>query len=377
MTLPFRTLFSRLALSIALVAASSAYAGTPSPHYRVVGYIAGDTANVGAQAAKIDTLIFAFAQVVDGRVVLDAAGAKRLQTLTALRKKYPRLSVVVSVGGWTAGGFSEAAETPESRQRFADSAAQLLVANDADGLDVDWEYPGHHESGIHSSPQDREHFTALLQTVRSSLDQAGAKHGHAGARHYTLSIAAADGEFVDGIDIAAVNRSLDWFNLMTYDFVNAMTPTTGHHTGLHASALTPAQDRTTDRAVQQFLAAGVPPAKLLIGAAFYGREFADVQAAHDGLYQRFGHFQGQLPWPALKNAFIDKQGYVRHWDDAAQAPYLWNAATHRFISYDDPQSLAAKAAYVKAQKLGGIMYWEQNEDPKGELLDAVWRGLNH
>jgi chitinase len=54
---------------------------------------------------------------------------------------------------------------------------------------------------------------------------------------------------------------------------------------------------------------------------------------------------------------------------------LWNAQTRRFISYDDPQSIAAKAAYVKAQHLGGIMYWEQTLDPSDELLDDMWQGL--
>ena len=203
----------------------------------------------------------------------------------------------------------------------------------------------------------------------------GKQHDRRGARHYTLSIAAADGPFVDGIDIAAVAPSLDWFNLMTYDFVNALTPTTGHHTGLYDSPLAPDDARSTDRAVRQFLAAGVPPAKLFIGAAFYGREFADVKPAHQGLYQGYGQFVGVHPWPVLQTDFIGRHGYVRHWDATAQAPYLWNAATRHFISYDDPQSLAAKAAYVKAHHLGGIMYWEQDHDPKGELLDALWRGL--
>jgi chitinase len=119
----------------------------------------------------------------------------------------------------------------------------------------------------------------------------------------------------------------------------------------------------------------VPAHKLLIGAAFYGREFADVQSAHDGLYQAYGHYQGEHPWPQLKADFINRNGYVRYWDTVAQAPYLWNAATHRFISYDDPQSIAAKADYVRSHHLGGIMYWEQAEDPQGELLDAVWQGL--
>ena len=338
-------------------------------HYRVVAYDTAQHPLAAADADRIDTLIFAFAQVVDGRVALKPAARARLQQRIALKAAHPRLKVMVSVGGWEAGGFSEAASTAAGRQRFADSAAALLAETHADGLDVDWEYPGHHESGIASSPEDREHFTALLQTLRATFDRAS--HG----RHYLLTIAAADGPFVDGIDIAAVAPSLDWFNLMTYDFCNAMTPTTCNHTGLHASALAPADARTLARAVRQFLAAGVPPAKLVPGVAFYGREFAGVDPAHDGLFQHYDHFQGMIAWPQLKAGYIDRNGYVRHWDAKAQAPYLWNAQTHRFVSYDDPQSIAAKAAYVKAQHLGGLMYWEQDNDPDGELLKAMWQGL--
>jgi chitinase len=344
-------------------------------HYRVVGYDTVRSDINAKDAGKIDTLIFAFARLVNGEVVLEPDAAQRLHRLIALKAANPQLKVVVSVGGWGAGGFSEAASTAASRQRFAGSAAQLLAANNADGLDVDWEYPGHGESGIKSSPQDRANFTLLLQALRATLDQVGDAHAHRGANHYTLSIAAADGVFVNGIDIAAVEPSLDWFNLMTYDFVNSMTPTTGHHSGLRTSTLAPADARSTERAVQQFLAAGVPSHKLLIGAAFYGREFADVQPAHDGLYQAYGHYQGEHPWPQLKVDFINRNGYVRYWDTVGPAPYLWNATTHRFISYDDPQSIAAKADYVKSHHLGGIMYWEQGEDPQGELLDAVWQSL--
>jgi chitinase len=354
-----------------LLAACSTTPTQPAPHYRVVGYIAHFDQLDTIDVAKIDTLIFAFAQLKDGQVVLDADSAANLRKLVALKQRQPRLGIVVSVGGWTFDGFSDAASTETSRRRFADSAAQLLAANGADGLDVDWEYPGHSEGGVKSSPNDRENFTLLLQAVRRSLDAVGATH----SRHYTLSVAIADGPFVDGVDIAAVNRSLDWFNLMTYDFNNSMTPTTGHHTGLHASALSPSDARTTDRAVAEFRAAGVATDKLLIGAAFYGREFGDVSAHHNGLYQPYKHYVDGHPWPVLKRDFIDRNGYVRYWDTEAQAPYLWNATTQRFITYDDPQSLAAKAAFVKANHLGGIMYWEQSNDSDGDLTEAIWQGL--
>ena len=362
-----------LALLAALIVgyATPAVSQPASWHYRVVGYDTARQAIPAASVNHIDTLIFAFASLVDGRVVLDPHAAGRLRRLTRLKATHPGLTVVVSVGGWGIDGFSSAAATAAGRQRFADSATHLLLANDADGLDVDWEYPGHGESGIHASADDRANFTLLVKTLRSSLDRARAGHG----QRLSLSIAVADGPLVDGIDITAVEPSLDWFNLMTYDFNNSLTPTTGNHTGLHASKLAPSTARDTDKAVREFLAAGVPPRKLLIGAAFYGREFADVRARHHGLYQPYGHYQGEQPWPELKSRFIDHHGYVRYWDASAQAPYLWNADTGHFVSYDDPQSLAAKAAWVKANQLGGIMYWEQGHDPQGELLDALWRGL--
>jgi chitinase len=352
-----------------------ATAATVSLHSRIVGYTTRWNPAQDRDAGKIDTLIFAFATVIDGRVLLDTVGEEHLHRLIALKATHPTLNVTISVGGWGAGGFSEAAGSDAGRRRFAESAAQLVGTLGADGLDVDWEYPQHDESGIRSSPEDRNHFTLLLRAIRASLDQAGAAHGRLGANHYTLSIAAADGPFISGIDIAAVSPYLDWFNLMTYDFVNSLTTTTGHHSGLHASEVAPAGGRTTDGAVRQFLDAGVPPSKLVIGAAFYGREFAEVRADHHGLYQNYGHYQGEHPWPQLKIDYIDHDGYVRRWDAAAQAPWLWNGRTRRFISYDDPQSIAAKAAYVKAHRLGGIMYWEQSLDPSDELLDAIWRGL--
>lgn len=350
-------------------------AAATSTHCRIVGYTTGWDANENPQLAQIDTLIFAFAHIRGDEAVLAPEAALRLDQLVALEAVHPALKVVVSIGGWGVDGFSGMASSASGREHFAASIVHMLRAHHADGIDLDWEYPGHHESGIRSSPKDRSDFTLLLATVRAGLDRASRHDGRKPDEHYTLSAAVADGPFVSDIDIGAAAKLVDWFNLMTYDFVNSRTPTTGHHTGLYFSAYAPADARTVDRAVRQFLTAGAPAGKLLIGVAMYGREFADVQSVHDGLYQPYGHYAGGHPWPALKRDFIDRNDYVRHWDEAAQAPWLWNARAHAFISYDDTQSIAAKAAYVKAHHLGGIMYWEQQQDPSGELLDAIHRGL--
>ena len=347
-----------------------------STHYRVIGY---DTVSHGVgevDVDKIDVLVFAFASLRDGRVMLTPEAAARLRQLTDLKQTHPRLEVMVSVGGWGVGGFSEAVATPAGRKLFADSAARLLAEHDADGLDVDWEYPGNDSAGITATPADRANFTALLKTLRARLDTSGRAAGQGAARHYRLTIAAADSDLVDGIDIAAVAPYLDWFNLMTYDFNNSLTPLTGHHAGLFASAAAPADARTTRRAVRQFLAAGVPSRKLVIGVAFYGRQFADVRPRHDGLYQPFSGAVTTPTWAQLRDGLIDQHGYVRHWDEQAKAPYLWNATTRSFISYDDPESIAAKAAFARTENLGGMMYWEQSHDAQNQLLDAIYRGLN-
>jgi len=102
-----------------------------------------------------------------------------------------------------------------------------------------------------------------------------------------------------------------------------------------------------------------------------GRAFADVKPENNGLDQPYGKYEGDHPWPQLVADFIDRNGYVRYWDSTAQVPYLWNAQTHVFMSYDDTQSLKLKADFVRARGLGGMMYWEQSQDPRGELLGVL------
>ncbi len=358
-----------LALFVALICACvfAAQAATP---YRVVGYATEWNAQQASTLEHIDTLIFAFAKVEGNEVVLPGDAGERLARLVALKQDKPSLRVVIAVGGWGAGGFSEAAATAAGREAFAQSAARLVKAHGADGIDVDWEYPGRTDAGIVASPADRANCAALLKALRAALDAAAGE-----GRHYTLSIAAVEGPLAEGIDIAAVEPSLDWFNLMTYDFVNSMTPTTGHHAGVYPSRLAPPDARSVDGAVREYLAAGVPPRKLLVGVAFYGREFGEVTPEHDGLYQPYGHYVTEHSWPRIKRDYLDRNGFVRHHDPQAQASWSWNAKTRRFISYDDPGSIAAKAAYVKAHGLGGIMYWEQRHDPEGELVEAIGEGL--
>jgi chitinase len=45
------------------------------------------------------------------------------------------------------------------------------------------------------------------------------------------------------------------------------------------------------------------------------------------------------------------------------------------VTYEDPESLAAKCKYVREHKLGGVMFWEYFGDPEQKLLETIDKGL--
>jgi chitinase len=332
---------------------------------RVVAYVASWKVPQSIHAQKVTHLNVAFAHIdKDHRVFVDSDAT--IRSLVGLKQQNPKLKILLSVGGWQAEGFSDAALSEASRRTFTESAVKLLDALHLDGLDVDWEYPGNGIAGIQYRPEDKQNFTLLLRALREAF-----------GNRYLLTIAAADREFVENIDLHQVPECLDWINLMSYDFFNSVSATTGHHAGLYRAEHALPRDRNADSAVSQYLAAGVPPEKIVLGVAFYGRGFAGVTARNNGVNQPYEHFEGEHSYADLAERFIGKQGFERYWDNRAQAPYLWNATARMFITYDDPQSLAIKARYVLQHRLGGIMFWELSDDRDDELLDVIDRGLQH
>ena len=87
--------------------------------------------------------------------------------------------------------------------------------------------------------------------------------------------------------------------------------------------------------------------------------------------QTYASYGGDLSYAELVDCCIDRDGFVRRWDARARAPYLWDESTRTFISYDDAESIAAKAAYAWQSRLGGMMFWELSQDRNGELLGAI------
>ena len=87
------------------------------------------------------------------------------------KKNYPKLKVLVSLGGW--GGCetcSDVFSSEKARTEFAISTADIIESFNADGIDLDWEYPGISGYPGHSyKPEDRENFTDLIVQLRKYM----------------------------------------------------------------------------------------------------------------------------------------------------------------------------------------------------------------
>jgi chitinase len=349
----------------------------PSTGPQIIAYVFPRDRLIGPgeiTAGKLTRINYAFALIHDGRIVTESpVDGPNLNTLTALRRENPSLQVLISVGGWLGSGdFSDMTASRESRAQFIDSVIAFIEEYRLDGLDVDWEYPAQAGAGNRFRPEDKRNYTLLLMELRQRFNREQRKLG----RPLLLSVAAgASQSFLDHTEMSRVARSVDTVNLMAYDYYEpGSEKITGNHAPLYTDPNDPEQV-SADASIREYEDAGVPARKIVLGVPFYGHVWGNVSPANNGLFQ---------PGAPVPNAFAPYRnivanmldhGYTRYWDTFASVPWLYSAEKSQFVSYEDPESLALKCAYVRHHRLGGIMFWEYGGDASGTLLDTIHRAF--
>jgi len=312
----------------------------------------------------------------------------------ALKEKNPNLKVLFSVGGWTAGGwiFSDMSATAENRQKFIKSTIHFLNYFGFDGLDLDWEFPGYDMLPEEpTNPDDKIHFTALMQELRAAFDVHDPP--------YLLTIAAAADPFKanNAYELEKIHPALDWFNVMSYDYSGAWDNYTGIDQPLYGRwgegfVGHPKYQFNIHETIQYYLDNGVPPKKLSMGIHTESKGWIlhtpnnDTQAgiycpAYEGspnmTYSRqvgwlnyyeilqFWHNDTieDPRWDDLKPGkaawtIYDKES--GNWDGCYLSPYMYQG--RYWISYDDEDSVDVKVRYANHYDLLGAFVWEVDTD---------------
>ncbi len=347
---------------IALFVFFECASASPKPR-SVIAYYAGRADSISKYPLeKLSHVIYCFLHLRGNEIAFDTIRSEEnFRKITALKSSYPKLKVMLSLGGW--GGCytcSDVFSNADNRKQFAASVLRILKSTGGDGIDLDWEYPT--IEGVPGHPcneADKQNFTELIKELRSQL-----------GKKYEISFAA--GGFTKylekAVDWKAVTPLVNRINLMTYDLVSGYSQTTGHHTALYSTSK---QKESTDHCVSYLLQQNVPAKKLVIGAAFYARVWGNVDTTNNGLY-RSGNFKAMIPYKWFNQRLSADSGYTEYWDSTANSPYKYNAARGEFATYDNEKSILQKVRYAKKYKLGGIMFWDLRSDTyQNGLLDAI------
>ncbi|QMU31053.1 glycoside hydrolase family 18 protein [Adhaeribacter radiodurans] len=342
----------------------------------IIGYVGGFRGLVNTEtisANKLTHINYAFVNVKGNRAFLTnlATDTTNFRKLNLLKKQNPELKILISLGGWVwSENFSDAVLSDTSRQAFAASCVRIMQENQLDGVDIDWEYPAikGEEDNIYR-PEDTQNFTLMFAALRQELDKLQAQTG----KKYLLTTAIPTFmDFINHTEMGKAQQYLDYVNLMTYDYSGG--PVAGHHSNLYASKKYDTKDFAA-KAVKDYSALGVPTSKMVIGLAFYGKGYDLAEAKGKGIGQKVIKPSEGGGYTKLKDTLINKNGYKAYRDKKAKAPYLYNAAEKKFITYEDEWSIRNKCKFVLDNKLAGVMFWEYNSDPKEYLLTEVNRHL--
>lgn len=269
------------------------------------------------------------------------------------------IKVLPSIGGWNDSyNFPIIAANPAKRQTFVNSCINLIETYNFNGIDLDWEYPGYAPNG--GTPSDKQNFTLLLQELRNALNELGIQNNQP---YLLTSCFSPDEEKMLNIEWENVLPLIDMVNLMTYDFHGSWDPESNHNAPMY-----PPQFGNPDWCIdgaftiltQTF---NVPPEKVNIGVAFYGKSLANCTQ----LYGTHTGYDGTTFWedegvPLFYNILKKMNQFTSYWDDQVKCPYLLGNTINTFVTYDDPQSLRIKAQYVKDHNAKGIIIWEITGD---------------
>ncbi|KAI1118883.1 glycoside hydrolase superfamily [Nemania sp. NC0429] len=286
-----------------------------------------------------------------------------------IHKKWNRhLKVLLSIGGGDfSPKFAAATSTEMRRQIFAKSAVKLATDWGFDGVDIDWEYPTNEVEG--------DNLVKLVAACREAFDRYSF-YNHLSYRFLVTVASPAGPTSWKFVDLARMNRYVDIWHLMSYDYTGSWNPRSGHQANVFANkANTFSTPLNTDDAVRYYEAQGISGQKMVIGLPLFGRSFNGTS----GLGQNYTSIGTGGPQPGVwYYKDLPKPGARERFDEVAKATYSYDPRSHELISYDDVRSTEFKARYIRDRRLGGAFFWEASGDRagRGSLVNTMSRALD-
>ena len=258
------------------------------------------------------------------------------------------VKVLISLGGWGwDSNFAEMSLDRPAEDRYVKGVMALVDEYDYDGIDLDWEYP---DTNI-----EIVGFERLSHRLRKLLDELGKKKN----RPMLLTMAAAaHPKTLNWLRHQFLMETMDWINIMTFDYFGSGANFAGHHSPLFASSKMPKDNILSTELTMKYLLEKkrLPANRLVIGIPLYGRVFAVSEPYASNM---------DAPKPSRASANYNEirklqtqDHWQRKWDDETKNPWLFSPDGSEIICYDDSKSIAMKAQWAVQKGFRGIFFWQ-------------------
>ncbi|KAK4128686.1 glycoside hydrolase family 18 protein [Parathielavia appendiculata] len=267
---------------------------------------------------KITHVLYAFADIASDARLIDDMGLNAygcVKQLYLLKKRQRHFKTLLSIGGWTySPKFAPVAATEAGRQRFWNSSA---------------------------TPLNRRPAAKKNNTMK----------------------------------LGEMDPLLDAWHIMVHDYAGSWGSTTGHQSNLRADPSNPQATKfSTERAITDYVARGIPAAKIVLGMPLYGRAFENTK----GLGQPYASVEpGSIQAGVYLCEDLPRPGVKEIHDESAGANYSFDEAKGELVSYDNVFGAQKKAEYLVNKSLGGAVFWETVGDMtgNGSLVSALAGGM--
>ena len=286
-----------------------------------------------------------------------------LTKFVALRSQNSDIKLLLGLGGEDQGKeiFPTLGNLTTSRGMYIDNVKAVVDQYSLDGIDFDWQYPGHQEDWIST---DRLNYINYLSGFRATLGSS---------KIISVSVAARPQDITQSYNVPAMIELVDFINLKTYNMRG--TPTnensiTAFHSPLYkrSSEILPESEWNVQAIVDNWnREAGVDISeKLIIGVATFGRSFSLVNAANAGVgapsigignhgvvLPPFSRFKGILAYREICRG-IKNSAWTNTYDYEQAVSFA--VFDDQWVGYDSIRSAINKIEYVSDKQLGGVNY---------------------